>query len=274
MKSDPGNSRPSNRPVERHAPGRPQKATGTRTAGLPDDAAIFLAKVSHELRTPLTAIAGFAELLKAERSGPLGSPKYLDYAEHIIASAAHALSLLDDLLDADQVRAGQFAQHFEPLDLTQAADEAMATLQPLAARASVILQGEYASPVPQVFADIRAMRQILLNLLTNAIRYSPEGGSVIIDLARFEDVNGGGVRLTVSDDGEGFDTAMLQALAQPLDQAALDQSLATGHGLGLRLARSLAEANGAKFVISSGLADGKGTRVSLCFPMEKIIPER
>ncbi len=261
--------------------GRLAQDTPASGSALPDEAAIFLAKVSHELRTPLTAIAGFAELLKAERSGPLGSRKYSDYAEHILASAAHALSLLDDLLDPAQIQAGQFSQRFVPVDLGPLVEDVLATMRPLAAREGVRLEGDYALPAARVFADIRALRQILFNLLSNAIKHSPPDNVVTVRLAGTGEGQQAGLCLSVCDNGAGFDDALLEALGQPLDPAARDFSLATGHGLGLRLARSLAESNGARLVIegSTPPAEEKettehchgGTRVSLCFPPERVM---
>ena len=284
LKAGPVIPEPTGRQAAREK--EPPQAPLPLQGALPDEAAIFLAKVSHELRTPLTAIAGFADLLRAERNGPLGHARYREYADHIRQSADHALSLLDDLLDPFQVRAGQFSQNFQPADLVAIAEDALSTLRPLAARAKVTLKGDFAPPRPQIMADVRALRQILYNLLTNAIKHSPTGGTVTVSVT--QEPAAGELCLSVSDQGEGVDSALLRTLARPADQAALDLSLATGHGMGLRLARSLAEANGARFYIDSakaamapkgaGLGRGaagtpvtKGTRVSLCFPAEKIL---
>ena len=160
----------------------------------------FLAKVSHEVRTPLNSIIGFTELMLQERFGPIGNARYKGYAEDIHQSGLYALSLLNDLLDISKIEAGKFELDFTAVDVAEVVESCVASLQPLAKQARIVLRTSLADDLPVVVADPRRLKQILLNLLTNAIKFTKEGGQVIVSGTM---VNGE-LRLRVRDSGVGM----------------------------------------------------------------------
>lgn len=219
----------------------------------------FLAKLSHEVRTPLTSVIGFAELLGAQHLGPLGHERYRGYADDILSSARHALSLVDDLLDIAKIRAGRIDLQVGPHDLAVIAGEAVAAMAPQALAAGVSLTLGPTSAGGPVHVDARSVKQIVLNLIANAIRSTPAGGRVDVTA---EQIQSGGTAIVVSDTGPGISPeAIAQALADPFGPGA--RAAGGGGGLGLPLARELAAANGAS--LSFAAAPGRGTRIELRF---------
>ncbi len=218
----------------------------------------FLARLSHELRTPLNAIMGYAELLRAERDGPMGSVKYRAYAGHILESAAHCLTLANDLADPSGGSAGVRSQEFSVVDVVDAVKVCLGILAPIALKAGVSLADVADASVPRAIVDRRSLRQILLNLIANAIKATPPGGAVTVTTAYRPGV---GLVLTVADTGRGMTPDQLAR--------ARGGAGAAGDGLGLPLARKLAEANGARLAIDS--ASGEGACVSLHLPMGRLV---
>jgi signal transduction histidine kinase len=225
----------------------------------------FLAKLSHELRTPLTSVIGFAELMGAESFGPLGHGHYRGYVGDILTSARHALSLVNDLLDLARMRAGHIDLAPARLDPDGLARETVTAMQPRALQAGVRLECAFLGAPVELIADRRSVTQILLNLLSNALNWTPAGGRVDL-LVR--NLAAGGLTFEVSDTGPGMSEAALAAsLADPF-AARRAPGAPGGSGLGLPLARELAQANGA--ALSFDTSQRQGLSVTLRFPSDKL----
>jgi PAS domain S-box-containing protein len=221
----------------------------------------FLARVSHEIRTPLNGIIGFADVIMEERFGPLGTDRYREYVRDIRTSGEHVLSLVNDLLDIAKIEAGKLELNFATIGLNQLVRESVMLMQPAAARARIILRTSLASDLPAVRADARTIRQVILNILSNAVKFTGAGGQVIVSTGQVE----GGVVLKVRDTGDGMTEAELVRALEPFRQLATNPLRdRTGTGLGLPLTKALAEANRAVFAISS--TKGDGTIVKVSFP--------
>lgn len=224
----------------------------------------FLAKVSHEVRTPLNSIIGFAELMLQERFGPIGNTRYKGYAEDIHQSGLYALSLLNDLLDISKIEAGKFELDFTAVDVAEVVEACVASLQPLAKRTRIVLRTSLADDLPVVVADPRRLKQILLNLLTNAIKFTKEGGQVIVSGTMVD----GELRLRVRDSGVGMSKNEIAYAMQPFHQLDTAPRRQSGTGLGLPLTKALADANRARLELSS--EPGVGTSADVIFPAERL----
>lgn len=156
----------------------------------------FLARISHEIRTPLNAIIGFADVMREERFGPIGNERYREYLKDIQTSGAHLISLINDLLDLSKIEAGKVELSFSSVDLNDVARQCMAIMQPQANRERIIIRTSLFPDLPQVVADVRSVRQIALNLLSNSIKFTPPGGQVIVSTQLTDD---GEVLLRVRD---------------------------------------------------------------------------
>ncbi|MCO5156171.1 MAG: PAS domain S-box protein [Aquamicrobium sp.] len=229
----------------------------------------FLARVSHEIRTPLNAIIGFSELMIDEKFGPIGPDRYRDYLRDINRSGNHVLDLVNDLLDISKIEAGEQEMNYEAVSLNEALSEAIAMMQPQANRERVIIRSSLASRLPDVVADLRSVRQIALNLLSNAIRYTQAGGQVIVSTA-YEP--SGDVTVRVRDTGIGMTLAEIDQALKPFKQInALKRGRNDGTGLGLPLTKAMVEANRARFAINS--TPGEGTLVEIVFPSTRVLAE-
>ncbi|MBB4198623.1 hypothetical protein CCR94_19500 [Rhodoblastus sphagnicola] len=224
----------------------------------------YLTCVTHELRTPLNAILGFTEVIMDERFGPVGNARYKDYLKDIHASGAHVMSLVNDLLDLSKIEAGKLDLNISAVDANQIVAECVSLIQPQANRERVITRLALAPGLPPALVDERALRQIVLNLLANAVRYNEPGGQVIVSTSIASSASGGGkvLLLRVKDTGIGMNDAELCAALEPFRQVS---SKAGGTGLGLPLTKALAEANQAEFVIRS--RKNEGTLVEVGFPL-------
>jgi signal transduction histidine kinase len=219
----------------------------------------FLAQVSHELRTPLNSIIGFAELMIEERFGAVGNDRYREYLKDIRDSGAHLLSLANDLLDLAKFEAGRVQLAFASVDLNEVVRQCVGLMQPQAQHARVIMRSSSA-PLPlHIWADLRSVRQMLFNLLSNSLKFTPVGGQVIVSTSVNE---GGETVLRVRDTGTGMSAKQLQG---GFDKTAQTSSLPNeGAGLGLPLTKALAEANRASFRLTS--TPGSGTLAEIAFP--------
>ena len=227
----------------------------------------FLARISHEIRTPLNAIIGFSELMIDEKFGPIVNDRYRDYLRDINKSGNHVLDLVNDLLDISKIEAGEQEMTYEAVSLNETLAEAVAMLQPQANRNRVIIRSSFASRLPDVVADLRSIRQIALNLLSNAVRYTQAGGQVIVSTA-YEPT--GDVVLRVRDTGVGMSQGEIEQALKPFKQInALKRPRGDGTGLGLPLTKAMVEANRARFAISS--APGEGTMVEIVFPSQRVL---
>ncbi len=225
----------------------------------------FLAKVSHEVRTPLNSIIGFAELMKEEQLGPIGNERYRGYIRDIHESGLYALSLVNDLLDISKIEAGEFELNFTSVDLEEVAFESVHSMQPQARRQRVLLRTAFAEDMPDILADRRSIKQIILNLVSNAIKFTKPGGQVIVSTQRTDT---GCVRLRVRDSGIGMSDGEISVALKPFQQVDTSPRKQLGTGLGLPLTKALVEANRAKFKLRS-ISDS-GTRIDVTFPLDRV----
>ncbi len=204
-----------------------------------------------------------------ERFGPIGNVRYREYLRDIHASGGHLISLINDLLDLSKIEAGRLEltlAHVSVNDLTQ---QCVAIMQPQANRERIIIRTSLPPDLPQVLADARSVRQIVLNLLSNSIKFTSAGGQVIVSTTLNDN---GGVALHVRDNGVGMtDTEVVTALEPFRQIATTTLGRAGGTGLGLPLTKALAEANGASFRIKS--APKEGTLVEVVFPVTQVLAE-
>jgi PAS domain S-box-containing protein len=229
----------------------------------------FIAKVSHEIRTPLNAIIGFAEVMMQERFGSIGNDRYKQYLSDIHASGGHLISLLNDLLDLSKIEAGKLELDFATVDLNVLTQQCVALMQPQANRERIIIRTSLAQPLAPVVADARSVRQIVLNLLSNSIKYTAAGGQVIVSTAQND---AGDVMLRVRDTGVGMSEQELAVALEPFRQLATSDRFGSGgSGLGLPLTKALVEANRASFSIKSAV--NNGTLVEVAFPGGQIAAE-
>ena len=219
----------------------------------------FLANMSHELRTPLNAIIGFSEVMTREMFGPVG-PRYQEYSRLIYESGGHLLELINSVLDMSKIEAGKFELYEELFDLVDVTGGTLRVVKMQAERAGVALSAQVAPEAARIFADKRAVKQILLNLLTNGVKFTPRGGTVRVT-AR---VDGQGLEIAVSDTGTGISKADLAKLGRPFEQVEGAQTRAKeGTGLGLALVKSLAAMHGGDAVLESALGEGTTVKVRL-----------
>jgi signal transduction histidine kinase len=223
----------------------------------------FLANMSHELRTPLNAILGFSDVLRSELHGALGSPRYQQYATHIHDSGMHLLDLINDVLDLSKITAGKMELHEQDIAIPDLLSDALALVK---GRAKDVQLYEGPWPgLPRIRADYRLLKQMLINLLTNAIKFTPPGGQVTIGAVVGQDI-----RLTVSDTGIGMTQAELEMAMSQYGQ--IDSKVARKHqgtGLGLPICKSLALLHGGTLEIVS--KPDTGTTVSLVLPAWRIV---
>ena len=229
----------------------------------------FLARVSHEVRTPLNAIIGFAEVMIEERFGPVGNEKYREYLRDIRTSGEHVVSLVNDLLDISKIEAGKLDLHFAAVSLNDVVRESIALMQPQANRARVVVRSSLSREVPAIVADERTLRQIVLNLLSNSVKFTGPGGQVIASTSLAET---GEALLRVRDTGEGMSEDDLAKALEPFRQlSTTTMSDQSGTGLGLPLTKALVEANRATLSIKS--ARGEGTVVTVTIPATRVLSE-
>ncbi|MBY2908983.1 ATP-binding protein [Rhizobium leguminosarum] len=228
----------------------------------------FLARVSHEIRTPLNAIIGFSDMMAGERFGPIGHPRYIEYANDIGRSGRHVLDIVNDLLDISKIEAGEMDLDFAAVGLNEAVSEAVALVQPQANGQRVIIRTALSQAVPEVVADLRSIKQIALNILSNAIRFTPSGGQIVVSTSY--EANGS-VVLRVRDTGIGMTRSELDQAMKPFRQVSSTQSRhrGDGTGLGLPLTKAMVDANRATFTINS--APNEGTLVEITFPSQRVL---
>lgn len=227
----------------------------------------LLAKISHEIRTPLNAIIGFAEVMLEERFGPIGNERYKEYLKDVHASGAHVISLVNDLLDLAKIEAGRLELAFTSVDLNSIVSSCFTLLQPQAARERIVMRTSVAVKLPPVVADERSVRQIVLNLVSNAIKFTDAGGQVIVSTAL---TDRGEVAFRVRDTGIGMSEAEVEAALEPFRQLATARKRG-GTGLGLPLTKALVEANRGALQISSH--PNEGTLVEVIFPPTRVLAE-
>jgi len=261
------------RTLERHARDLVEAKEEADAARVRADAANrakseFLASMSHELRTPLNAILGFSEVMRDETLGPVGSPRYRDYARDIHASGRHLRDLVNDLLDLARIEAGHMELSTEPLDLGREIRICVDLFRARATEAGLLLTWEVPPAMPPTIADQRALRQILYNLLSNAIKYTPAGGAVRLTAAATDDH----ITIAVSDTGPGIDKAYHELVFSAYGRIVnVETRNIEGTGLGLALVKALMERHGGSVALES--APGQGATFILCFPRDGRPPD-
>ncbi len=221
----------------------------------------FLATMSHELRTPLNAIIGFSDILHGQYFGPVGKEKYIEYARDIHESGQHLLSLIDNVLDISAIELGKRELSMESLSLDELLAECIKSVQPRAHSAHINLIQATPSKLPLVQGDDTAMKQIFLNLLTNAIKFSYPGDKVLVYAEASDDT----VSIVIKDTGSGISTAVMEKITEPFIKGHKDSDIThEGVGLGLSIVKSLVSAHNGKLDIESQI--GVGTKVTVSFP--------
>ena len=227
----------------------------------------FLANMSHELRTPLNAIIGFSEIIKDELFGSLTEPRYRAYAEDIHRSGGHLLQLINDILDLSKIDAGKYQLRETECDVQHAVSDVVRLMHDILVRNGITLENKSAAGLPLLFADERAVRQIVLNFLSNAAKFTPRGGRIEIAARQAAD---GCLEISVSDTGIGMAPEDIPRALSPFDQ--LEDSWDRryeGTGLGLPLTNALLTLHDGRLEIAS--APGKGTTVTARFPTHRTL---
>ncbi|MEQ1520668.1 MAG: HAMP domain-containing sensor histidine kinase [Aestuariivirga sp.] len=228
---------------------------------------IFLATMSHELRTPLNAIMGFSEILKREMFGPISVPAYKDYAGDIHHSGTYLLDLINDILDLSRIEAGRRDIQEEPFDILACVISARALLAGKAKEKSITVNVEITPSLPKLLGDLRGVNQIVINLLTNAIKFTPAGGKVVISAARNAT---GGMIVSVSDNGPGIPADEVQSVLTSFSRGSLaTRNAVDGAGLGLSIVKGLMDLHSGEVSILSEV--GKGTEVLVTFPAHRVL---
>ncbi|ADR52144.1 PAS/PAC sensor signal transduction histidine kinase [Candidatus Liberibacter solanacearum CLso-ZC1] len=225
----------------------------------------FLARVSHEIRTPLTAIIGFSEVIKNQRFGPVGSPRYIEYANYIDRSGNLVLDIVNDLLDISKIESGKMNFHFESVSLNETISEAISLMELYANEKRILVRTSFSNDIPPIFADLRSIKQIALNILSNAIHFTPSGGQIVISTAYTRNKE---VVLRVKDTGIGMTDYELEKAMKPFGQIPNSQQVrGEGTGLGLPLTKAMVDANMGKFSVFS--TPSKGTLIEIIFTPQK-----
>ncbi|MCI4677793.1 HAMP domain-containing histidine kinase [Rhodoblastus acidophilus] len=227
----------------------------------------FLATMSHELRTPLNAILGFSEVMKSELFGPHSVEAYRDYSNDIHASGQHLLMLINEILDLSRVEAGRYELKEEAVLLSGVIEDCRHLLTLRAKKRGVLLTEIIEPDMPRLWADERAVRQIALNLLTNAIKFTPQGGQVTIKAGW---TMAGGQYFSVRDTGPGIPEEEIPVIMSSFGRGSMAQKNADeGTGLGLPIVKGLVELHGGTFTLRSKLREG--TEVIVVFPPERVM---
>jgi signal transduction histidine kinase len=230
----------------------------------------FLANMSHELRTPLNAIIGFSTMMCDRMFGPLGDNRYVEYADLIGSSGRHLLAIINDILDLAKADADKLSLAQEIVDIGAVAKLASDMVREMADRSQIEFTSKIEESVPKIISDSAKLTQILVNLLTNAIKFTKPGGRVHLKVARSIH---GGMTFRVEDAGIGMSAEQIPIALQPFGQ--IDTGLArsySGVGLGLPLTKRLVELHGGTITIES--EPGRGTVVTVMLPEERCKPSR
>ena len=223
----------------------------------------FLANMSHELRTPLNAIIGFSDMIKRQMLGPLGNDKYLDYATSIHDSGEHLLALITDILDMSKIEAGKYELDLETIQLGNIVNTAVRMIESRAQEGVITLDSHVTEDKPNIIADRRAVMQILLNILSNAVKFTEPGGTISVAIEEFDNH----VTVKVSDNGVGIPANKLSAVLKPFEQvSAAHTRNHEGSGLGLTITKELAELHGGTIILES--AEGEGTTALIRLPRD------
>jgi signal transduction histidine kinase len=228
---------------------------------------MFLANIGHELRTPLNAVINFARLIQDQIHGQLGSPLYREYAQSIRESGSHLLALIEELLDLARAQEGRLTLKERPVNLRSIVQSVCRLLEPEATSVGVRLGVAVPSDLPSVRADSTRLRQVLFNLLANAIKFSEQGGMVRVSVGLKSD---GRMQIDIADTGPGIAMEDMARIMRPFERATdrMGREI-PGVGLGLPLASQLISLHGGKLEVDS--EPGAGTTASFYLPAERVI---
>ncbi|HYD15353.1 MAG TPA: HAMP domain-containing sensor histidine kinase [Hyphomicrobium sp.] len=222
----------------------------------------FISNMSHELRTPLNTVLGFSKLLKEHGQRRLTDEEIVQHATLIRDSAEHLLHVINDILDISKMRSGTYALDAFEVDVGAVLRDCIDEAQPAATEAGVELSLRAAFSLPSVRGDDLKLGQIFNNLISNAVKFTPRGGSVVVEVI---ELGNGGVKITVRDTGIGMEDDEIRVALEPFGQVdGARTRWREGAGLGLTIAKSLVELHGGKLLITS--VKGKGTDVTVTFP--------
>jgi signal transduction histidine kinase len=227
----------------------------------------LLAKINHDIRTPLNAIIGFAEVMLEKRFGPIGNERYTEYLKDINVSGRQVVELVDGLLNLTKIEAGRVELSFTGVNLNALVADSVGEMQQEAARAQIVMRTSFSPKLRPVVADEASLRQIVHNIISNAIRFTEAGGQIIVSTAA---TDRGGVAFRVRDTGIGMSDAEIEAALRPFRQHDTVRR-SEGAGLGLPLAKALAAANRGVLHITSAL--NAGTLVEVLFPSTRVAGE-
>ena len=229
----------------------------------------FLASMSHELRTPLNAILGFSEVMAKEVLGPIQNSTYREYASDIHASGEHLLNLINEILDLSRIEAGRYTINEEPLLLADIASECIHMMKLKARNKDITITHQFEKGMPRIKADERSIRQIVLNLMANAIKFTPPGGQVQVKVGW---TVGGGQYLSVRDNGPGIPPEEIPIVLSTFGQGSIAiKNAEQGTGLGLPIVQALVKLHDGQFHLFSKLREG--TEALATFPRSRVLPQ-
>ncbi len=225
----------------------------------------FLAIMSHELRTPLNAIIGFSDIIATQMFGPINNERYADYAVDIRNSGSHLLSIINDILDLSKAESGKLELDESLIDPVEALNQTMRMFRPRAVELKIKLAFRVRDEIPWLKADARLFNQVIINLTSNALKFTPEGGQVNVELGRGADES---LEISIEDSGIGIDEADIERVFEPFVQveSALNRTQ-QGTGLGLPLVRKIMALHGGDVQLVS--TKGKGTKAIISFPVSR-----
>ncbi|MCB1462656.1 MAG: HAMP domain-containing histidine kinase [Nitratireductor sp.] len=227
----------------------------------------FLATMSHELRTPLNAILGFSEVMRNEVLGPIGNESYKEYIADINNSGQHLLNVINEILDLSRIEAGRHQLNEESIRLANVVDDAYHMMQMKAKAKDINIVNQYQENLPQIWADEKAIRQITLNLLSNALKFTPQGGTIWLKVGW---TSSGGQYLAVKDTGPGIPEEEIPVVLSSFGQGSIAiKSAEQGSGLGLPIVQALVHMHDGKFDLHSKLREG--TEVIASFPRTRVL---
>jgi signal transduction histidine kinase len=253
---------------ERLAPAPEPAQAAPRLEPVPDAGkSVLIAHISHGLRTPLNAIIGFSEIMEREMFGKIGIPRYIEYVKDIRSSAQHLLRLIEDVVDISKAEAGALELEDDDIDVAAAVRSVCLKQREKASQAGVQIAHELPADLPRLIGDRRRVRQILTNLVSNAVRFTSKGGRVVV--SAWVD-QGGCIALSIVDTGSGIEPAEIPGIFDPFSGLGRLQDVGGGGtGLGLPLCKGLMELHGGTIELAS--QPGKGTTVTATFPAERTI---
>ncbi len=230
----------------------------------------FLANMSHELRTPLNAIIGFTDIMKEEMLGPLENVTYKGYVGDINNSAGHLLEVINDILDLSKIEHGDIELNEEEVDVTKVVESCLTIIEERAKKGNLKLSYDPPESLPKLWGEARRVKQILINLLSNSVKFTRPGGEISVQVLV---ENSGNLAITVFDNGIGIAAEDMEQIMTPFGQAhtGLNRKY-EGTGLGLPLSKMFVEMHGGALIIESDL--DVGTAVCALFPASRVLPMR